>query len=155
MRADGVEACVQRARVQRALRRHCQARVQLARRLRRPADHEHDLLRGGSGSEQRAGQPDSETMDGLRGVARRHPSNSTKSDYLRRVKEFATEVNPHLDQKYAGADLSRLHVEWIPEDLAIVRRTCAIDEDDVLSMLVASSDALEGLAARADAVHRA
>jgi len=50
------------------------------------------------------------------------PSNSTKSDYLRRVKEFATEVNPHLDQKYAGADLSRLHVEWIPEDLAIDQR---------------------------------
>lgn len=50
------------------------------------------------------------------------PSNSTKSDYLRRVKEFATEVNPHLDQKFTGADLSRLHVEWIPEDLAIDQR---------------------------------
>jgi hypothetical protein len=34
---------------------------------------------------------------------------------------------------------------------AELRRTCAIDEDDVLSMLEASSDALEGLAARADA----
>ena len=34
---------------------------------------------------------------------------------------------------------------------ADLRRTCAIDEDDVFSMLEASSDALEGLAARADA----
>ena len=34
---------------------------------------------------------------------------------------------------------------------AELRRTCAIDEDDVISMLEASSDALEGLAARADA----
>ena len=32
-----------------------------------------------------------------------------------------------------------------------LRRTCAIDEDDVFSMLEASSDTLEGLAARADA----
>ena len=34
---------------------------------------------------------------------------------------------------------------------AELRRTCAIDEDDVFSMLEASSDTLEGLAARADA----
>ena len=34
---------------------------------------------------------------------------------------------------------------------ADLRRTCSIDEDDVFSMLEASNDALEGLAARADA----
>ena len=44
-------------------------------------------------------------------------------------------------------DASRARVASAAE----LRRTCAIDEDDVLSMLEASGDALEGLAARADA----
>ena len=34
---------------------------------------------------------------------------------------------------------------------ADLRRTCSIDDDDVFSLLEASSDTLEGLAARADA----
>lgn len=38
----------------------------------------------------------------------------------RRVKEFAAEVNPHLDQPYSNVDLSRFQV--VSEDLAVDQR---------------------------------
>ena len=67
------------------------------------------------------------------------PSNSTKADFLHRVKDFTVEVNPHLDQPYLLADLSRLYVEWIPEDLAIDQRILEREFDKAGSWVTPAS----------------